>query len=74
MSRYSVISEVFIGDPIKLRKDIYEYWLMGASVSEAVKGIKQASTAKPIVNMDVDTLIYEDVLDSVNNSLPNITI
>ena len=74
MSRYSVISEVFIGDPIKLRKDIYQHWLNGTSVSDAVKDIKEKSNPEPIVNMNVYTLIYEDVLDSVRRVLGDIIV
>ena len=69
-----MISEVFIGDPIKLRKDIYELWLQGTPVAEAVKIIKEQNKSKPIVNMNIDTLIYEDVLDSVNNIHSNIIV
>ena len=74
MSRYSVISEVFIGDPIKLRKDIYQHSLNGTSVSDAVKDIKEKSNPELIVDMNIDTLIYEDVLDSVRNVFGDITV
>ena len=55
MSGYSVISEVFIGDPVNFRKDIYACWLTGLSVDEAAVKIKQGT----------DELIYEDIQDSV---------
>ena len=68
---YSIISEVFIGDPVNFRSDIFDSWLRGYSIEEAVKKIKETKTEDTIVidvNEDLNELIYEDVLDSVHCS------
>jgi hypothetical protein len=65
MSGYSVISEVFIGDPVNFRKDIYACWLTGLSVDEAAVKIKQGTDANLKSYPNLDELIYEDIQDSV---------
>ena len=65
MSGYSVISEVFIGDPVNFRKDIYACWLTGLSVDEAAVKIKQETEANMRSYPNLDELIYEDIQDSV---------
>lgn len=65
---YSFISEVFIGDPIDFRCDIFDCWLRGLAVEEALKKIKETSAKSRIgidENESLDELIYEDILDSV---------
>ncbi|KAK8823975.1 hypothetical protein WA538_001262 [Blastocystis sp. DL] len=64
MSGYSVISEVFIGDPVNFRKDIYACWLTGLSVDEAAVKIKQGTDANLKSYPNLDELIYEDIQDS----------
>ena len=65
MSGYSVISEVFIGDPVNFRKDIFECWLGQLSVDDATKKIKKEMENESMVIPRIDELIHEDILDSV---------
>lgn len=60
-----MISEVFIGDPVNFRKDIYSCWLTGLSVDEAAIKIKQETDANMKSYPNLDELIYEDIEDSV---------
>ncbi|KNB42773.1 hypothetical protein JH06_3532 [Blastocystis sp. subtype 4] len=64
MSGYSVISEVFIGDPVNFRKDIFECWLDQLSVDDATKKIKKEMENESMVIPRIDELIHEDILDS----------
>lgn len=66
MGEYSVISEVFIGDPINFRKDIYDCWLEGLSVDAAAQKIKESTEPVTIDGLNIDELIHEDILDSVS--------
>ena len=66
MSGYSVISEVFIGDPVNFRKDIYACWLTGLSVDEAAVKIKQGTddlkeTVEPIYSDEGKEIIAPEV-------------
>ena len=65
MSGCSVISEVFIGDPVNFRKDIFECWLDRLSVDDATKKIKKETENESMVIPRIDELIHEDILDSV---------
>lgn len=65
MSGYSVISEVFIGDPVNFRKDIFDGWLDQLSVDDATKKIKKEMENESMVIPRIDELIHEDILDSV---------
>ena len=65
MSGYSVISEVFIGDPVNFLKDIFECWLDQLSVDDATKKIKKEMENESMVIPRIDELIHEDILDSV---------
>lgn len=66
---YSVISEVFIGDPVNFRSDIFDCWLRGMSIEEAMKKIMDSKAEQNIFideGESIDELVHEDVLDSVS--------
>lgn len=65
---YSVISEVFIGDPVNFRSDIFDCWLRGLSVEEAIKKISDSKETETVFVDEgevIEDLLHEDVLDSV---------
>ncbi len=68
---YSVISEVFIGDPVNFREDIFGYWLRGYSVDVAIAKMKEELTNANDAGENTDVFISEDVLDSAGSCFPH---
>ena len=64
-SHYTVISEVFIGDPVDFRRDIFQYWLRGCSVEEAVTKLKTNAIKIEDPMESMEDLVQKDVQDSV---------
>lgn len=65
---YKVISEVFIGDPVKFRRDIFDCWLEDLPIEEAVKRIKDSAEEKNAYideDEDLSALVRKDISDSV---------
>ena len=66
-SHYTVISEVFIGDPVDFRRDIFQYWLRGCSVEEAVTKLKTNTIKIEDPMESMEDLVQKDVQDSVDS-------
>lgn len=64
-SYYTEISEVFIGDPVDFRSDIFKFWIKGCPIDEAVNTIKKDTSPYVVPIEDEDDLIRKDVQDSV---------
>lgn len=62
---YSVISEVFIGDPVNFRKDIFDFWLRGLSTDMAIRKMKESLQIADANDENTQEFISEDVFDSV---------
>ena len=62
---YTEISEVFIGDPVDFRSDIFKFWIKGCPIEEAVNTIKKETSPYVTPIEDEDELIRKDVQDSV---------
>ena len=63
---YTVISEVFIGDPVDFRRDIFQFWLRGCSVEEAVTKLKTNAIKIEDPMESMEDLVQKDVQDSVD--------
>lgn len=62
---YSVISEVFIGDPVNFREDIFGFWLRGLSTDMAIRKMKENMKIDDANDENTEEFISEDVFDSV---------
>ena len=67
---YTEISEVFIGDPVDFRGDIFKFWIKGYPIEDAVNALKKESSPYMELFEDVDELIRKDVQDSVHVRIP----
>ena len=65
---YSVISEVFIGDPVYFRKDIFDFWLRGLSTDMAIRKMKESLQIADANDENTQEFISEDVFDSVRSA------